>query len=832
MNPVEQSIKRRLITLMLLFIVVAPGLVAFSPVPQTAYDIELSASMGYNGYYRWGQWSPVRVNASNNGDDLNGYVQVRTGELGGLEETIYRMPIDLPQGSRKQVFLYVSFESFQSEVRVEIVDHDGDIVAEASDRLRLVDRGDILAAVITESVYGTTDLTAVTPGSGEAHQVNWHIEDIPPLASALAGLDVIMFHDVDTGGLRAEQTAAIRQWVMSGGHLIAAGGDSWQRTTAGISSLLPVTLERTVTVDSVKAFGNYLRRSNVNIDESMTATYTVPNQAAQVLVTTDGVPLLVRGKLGNGRVDFLAVDPNAEPLRSWSNTRYLWYTLFASSGQEPSWSGDLYNWTLAREATLTTFNTVLPTFFQLCGFLIMYIILIGPVNYLALKRINRREWAWITIPVLIIVFSLLAYQVGFNLRGSQPTVNRLSVVRAWADGEEAEVTSLIGIQSPRRSTYDIAIERGFALRTLPEVGVGLNVPVTITEGTRFIAEDIPIDAGTIASFIASGTTPAPHLESDVFWELGDTTAPHLRGRITNTTNKTLQDAVVLIKGESRDIGTLEPGESREFDIVIGPQDPGPLTIGNPMRFANSYLYRHGFGSRPGGCFNYNGMYLTIADVMKNATFVCGSSVSEREQEIRRRYRLLGTLITDQDLSGGRGDGVYVFAWTDEMLLDVELINRTHADEATTLYIFELPVRTEAPTNVVEIPSGLTTWTIADKRNPDTLQDIGPSAFQIGPNNQAAFQFMPLPTMQLAEVTELVIRFEGSGPLVVSIWDWDRLMWVPIDRDPTLTLTTLSNDIDRFIGTDNAVNVRVTSLDTMAYNRVDYIKVVYRGRLAK
>jgi len=46
---------------------------------------------------------------------------------------------------------------------------------------------------------------------------------------------------------------------------------------------------------------------------------------------------------------------------------------------------------MAREATLTLFKTVLPGFLQLCGFLAAYIILIGPVNYVVLKRLNRLE---------------------------------------------------------------------------------------------------------------------------------------------------------------------------------------------------------------------------------------------------------------------------------------------------------------------------------------------------------------------------------------------------------------------------------------------------------
>ncbi|MBK8024645.1 MAG: hypothetical protein IPK19_25285 [Chloroflexi bacterium] len=48
----------------------------------------------------------------------------------------------------------------------------------------------------------------------------------------------------------------------------------------------------------------------------------------------------------------------------------------------------------------------------LFGFLALYILLVGPANYFLLSRINRREWAWVTIPILILVFSALAHTLG------------------------------------------------------------------------------------------------------------------------------------------------------------------------------------------------------------------------------------------------------------------------------------------------------------------------------------------------------------------------------------------------------------------------------------
>ena len=51
-----------------------------------------------------------------------------------------------------------------------------------------------------------------------------------------------------------------------------------------------------------------------------------------------------------------------------------------------------------------------------------YILLIGPINYLVLRRLDRREWAWVTMPVLIVVFAVGAY--GFGIAAARQRRHR------------------------------------------------------------------------------------------------------------------------------------------------------------------------------------------------------------------------------------------------------------------------------------------------------------------------------------------------------------------------------------------------------------------------
>ena len=71
----------------------------------------------------------------------------------------------------------------------------------------------------------------------------------------------------------------------------------------------------------------------------------------------------------------------------------------------------------------------LPDLGVLFGLLLLYIALIGPINYLVLRRLDRREWAWVTMPVLVGVFAVAAWALGVNLKGTDTIVNQLGIVR-------------------------------------------------------------------------------------------------------------------------------------------------------------------------------------------------------------------------------------------------------------------------------------------------------------------------------------------------------------------------------------------------------------------
>jgi hypothetical protein len=98
----------------------------------------------------------------------------------------------------------------------------------------------------------------------------------------------------------------------------------------------------------------------------------------------------------------------------------------------------------------------LPPLTTLALLLIAYIVLVSPVLYLLLRRLDRLAWAWVAIPALTLFFSAVAYGYGLHIRGNEVVLNEISIVQPV--GGRAHVRTYAGIFSPTMRSYDVMID--------------------------------------------------------------------------------------------------------------------------------------------------------------------------------------------------------------------------------------------------------------------------------------------------------------------------------------------------------------------------------------
>ena len=167
-------------------------------------------------------------------------------------------------------------------------------------------------------------------------------------------------------------------------------------------------------------------------------------------------------------VTLIGFDPTAKWLADGTGAENLWRRVLpprSSSGLV------LFDDSQLVGAVSQLPSLALPPIGGLIALLIAYIALIGPINYLVLRRLDRREWAWVTMPVLIVVFAVGAYGFGAALRGSDVLVNEVALVRGSPGATDGTAQVYVGVFSPSRGSYQVSVPGGALLSSPHQRGV-------------------------------------------------------------------------------------------------------------------------------------------------------------------------------------------------------------------------------------------------------------------------------------------------------------------------------------------------------------------------
>jgi hypothetical protein len=825
-----------LLAFTLLFILAfTPPALAQTPVAS----LTLQAEAGFDGYFRPDSWFPIYVRIANDSGDVRGRLVVRPATSGAALQNAYSTPVDLPAGARQSATLYVTASDGLSQLRVELIDEQGIVVASAPANVRRISPPDRLSVVITNAVSGAVDLGVIRSGSASGIQALMAVADLPDRAGLFDAVNVLLFNDVDSGELTAAQRTMLAEWVTRGGHLLVTGGGAWQATAAGLSDLLPLRPTSSVSVNNLAALSAWIGGEPADTSSTLLTIGDLTADADVLLAADDGTPLIARRTHGAGIVDYLAFDPNAEPVRDWAGQTQMWYTLAsAAETTQPSWAYGFARWDAAAQSVeILPGLDLLLDWLPLCGFLAVYIALIGPVNYFVLNRINRREWAWLTIPIFIAIFSVLAFVFGNNLRGTDAVVSRLAVVQSWTNSEQARMEGVIGILSPRRADYALTTP-GAVLRPLPLprfnpgglLAVNSQISSEIEQSDVFTAGAFTIDSSFFARFTTEGSIPRPALGGQATISDDRSVAGQMvvRGAVVNETDFVLQDAVILARGVALQLeGDLAPGDVRDFELTL----PGQETPNPTLYYAS-----------PFGTFNfYSGQIeQTIADIMGPAydqyLLYNNFTIDEEAQAMESRRRQLFLQAFVRDLPGAinagttatmRGDSVYLIGWTDSVPMQTELTGADWRAQDTTLYIAELDVERVTGTSDVLITPDRFTWSVPAYTG---TREMTPVSIQLDVGDEVVFRYTPIATARLAEVDELTVMLRqfntGTRTIPIALWDWAAGEWIELDaRQDRYTVPQPA----RFIGPMNAVQVRLRAEDLGNFMMRGQLSIEQRGR---
>jgi hypothetical protein len=204
--------------------------------------------------------------------------------------------------------------------------------------------------------------------------------------------------------------------------------------------------------------------------------------------------------------------------------------------------------------------------------------ILGPFDYLVLKRLDRLPYTWLTSTVWIVLFTLGAYYGVQALRGGDMQLRAVSVLDGVADSDCAWSTCYAGVYSPRSADYELedlgtrqwwsgiaptqermwAHQQQSALRQISCLQQdGANLPISL-----------PINIWTVQSLL----TEAP-LENMPFTATITHTGEGFAVEVENLSDTPIRVGYVLLEDVYLHLGPVPARSKAQFDGRTHPFNP-------------------------------------------------------------------------------------------------------------------------------------------------------------------------------------------------------------------------------------------------------------------
>ena len=540
-------------------------LVSLGPLALTSFAAEgltMTARILVQGHARVGAWAAIEVDLQNDGPTIQGELRM---DGGAQSSARFAMAVDLPTGSRQRYILHAQPPPFGRNVKVELV-ADG-VALDSVDVAYLVhESNQLVVGVLAErpqALISQIDLQQTEFGVAPA-LVPLTVGDLPERAEGWGVLDRIVWQDIDSNLMNTEQLTALRHWLAAGGRLVILGGSTGIGTLSAFpDDILPFRPSATLDLEptSLVPLLGQLPDGATSLPAMSGAL-----DRGRALATSGDRVVAAELKYGSGVVTLLGFDPTTAWLAESAGVDALWRSAL------PQRLGDgsvLFDDSQLVQAVHQLPVLALPPTSGLLIIIGAYILIIGPINYLILKRLDRRELAWVTMPVLVLAFTAASFGYGAFLRGTDVVVNEVAIVRGAPDATEATAQVYFGVFSPTRSTYQVLVPQGALLASpinsdpfgqsgqLLDIvqGTGPERPSAVrnltvgTSSLRIVRAQLPVAGPRVRAALA--------LEGNV-----------LAGTVENASDQRLENVAVVLGGSVAILGDVDPRQTMDVRLTV------------------------------------------------------------------------------------------------------------------------------------------------------------------------------------------------------------------------------------------------------------------------
>lgn len=650
-------------------------------------NISLNITYGYDGYGKYGRYLNVHSEIYSPTMNFNGYLEVTVPKKN--KNTLYQKEIKIDSKEPLVVDIAVPVADDTGILQVKLINKQGKTIFDESYNIKIGNyNNETYIGVLSDENEQLEYLEK--PGTKVFYLDNKHLTAD---YYGLDVLDVIVINHFDTSRLTEGQLDSIKKWVMNGGTLVVGTGDEYKKVLSGLDAFgikINSDTMKNVSTDfglneevlqeyksriysyfeERKAIQNDINNRNemitlkginpiimeeINVDfikNEIINSLSIDeiNKNISDVTISNGKNILINKQLaygesrqlGNGNILLFKYDLALDKKETSISLAVLYSMLENLSPTKNIQLSNEYYGNYVSYGITSGMNYAdtknIPNVWDYAIILIVYIILVGPVTYFVLKKIDKRSFTWVVVPCLAILFTLIVIIIGGKTRISEPFVGYVELKTFQEDDTVLEET-YFAFTAPHNKEYGAEIDSKYRVKELTDSNINYSMenlsPKNIHNTLKFM---------TVVSYEENMTkikvknnpafTPVYYQHNDRYIEKSKleyeihNTGDKLNGTISNNFSFDITNAVLVSDGVIVNLDVLESMET----LNIEEREYTYLNVREELY--NSKLLKK------------------IAGALPEEVYITG--------EARHRYNLLNYLI---DKNIYNNEGSYIIGFT-------------------------------------------------------------------------------------------------------------------------------------------------------------------------
>lgn len=542
---------------------------------ESAVDVNMEISVGYDGMITYGKAMPVRVRIENNGADLSGSVCMEIYHM-PTEYDRYEYPVQLAQGAARELYFPVTVNSKQESFTAELV-CNGVILSRATFRPQaVVNPSAMLIGVLSDDAQAFSYMDVSSENDPLLRReymqtVALTEESFPDDLDLLNAFGVIVVDGVDLTAMSDAQQSAMRQWLENGRIAIVSGGaqaeSAWRFFEEYTSLKIGALAEHE---DITPALTNYL-----GIDaESLNQTALLrAAEGGRALVTDGATPLIWQAQAGAGAVYTAAFDLGDKNIATWPAMRGFFQRLLLNSRPDlyescfSSENGDYENMAYIPQNIPIENDSGMARLVAVIG---AALIVVSFAAYFVLKKLDKRQYLWLVLPMITVLCAGGVFFSAKNSAFSRPVVLSTSCVRQ-DNNEILHYTNALAVATAEKGEHVLSASEGkltpYVSRYYDYADVQQQLPAHMQY--RYI---MGLQSGVGVEFDTAWQTQKLKLQQDspalqgkietAIWREDD----GMRGYLVNRTDVDFAEGVIISRLGYCSVPALAAGERYDFTL--------------------------------------------------------------------------------------------------------------------------------------------------------------------------------------------------------------------------------------------------------------------------